>query len=387
MPEVDQTDVDQADVEQAGVDRALERLEAASSDDERLAVEAELLVQGDNRPDDHVPEEAEDPGQEAGPAPGQAPGAHESIGGGVTKDKVLARARSQLGITESPMGSNRTKYTSWYGMVGPWCAMFVSWVFHQEGLPLPATTSLGFAYTPSGAAWFKKQDRWTTKPAPGHVVFFDFIGRISHVGIVESVRSDGSIVCIEGNTDEAGGRTGGKVMRKVRRSRIVGYGIPRYGAGSALDDGMLREGSRGAEVVAWQKMLREATGADVAADGDFGPKTLAATKAFQQAQGLEVDGVVGPATQKRMREVIAAKRGGRPPVVAIPPFPGRMLEVVTEGPFVKTWQAQMRKRGSDLTVDGEYGPQSRGACEGLQRDQRLEVDGVVGPVTWKATWS
>ena len=301
-----------------------------------------------------------------------------------TRERVLARARSQLGVTENPMGSNRTPYCEWYGMVGPWCAMFVSWCFFHEGLPLPATTHKGFAYAPSGAAWFRKQGRWTTRPAVGHVVFFDFIGRISHVGIVESVRSDGTIITIEGNTDDAGGRTGGKVMRKARRSRIVGYGIPPYSDGRP-DDGLLRRGDRGAEVSAWQRDLNEALGMGLVVDGVFGPATEAATRRFQREQGLEVDGVVGPASRAQMRKVLAARRPP-PPLQAIPPFPGRLLEVFCVGNDVRIWQAQMNKRGTPLEVDGEYGPKSAGACRALQREKRLEVDGIVGPITWKATW-
>ena len=52
-----------------------------------------------------------------------------------------------------------------------------------------------------GAAWFKARRRWRDDPKPGDIVFFNFPGdgvdRISHVGIVESVRPDGSIVTIE----------------------------------------------------------------------------------------------------------------------------------------------------------------------------------------------
>jgi len=36
-------------------------------------------------------------------------------------------------------------------------------------------------------------------------------------------------------------------------------------------------------------------------DGDFGPKTLSATRAFQRAMGLTVDGIVGPQTWRRLQ--------------------------------------------------------------------------------------
>jgi murein DD-endopeptidase MepM/ murein hydrolase activator NlpD len=52
----------------------------------------------------------------------------------------------------------------------------------------------------------------------------------------------------------------------------------------------IRYGSHGDDVAAWQRIL------GVDPDGDFGPKTLAATKKWQAAHGLDPDGVVGPKT-------------------------------------------------------------------------------------------
>lgn len=52
----------------------------------------------------------------------------------------------------------------------------------------------------------------------------------------------------------------------------------------------IRIGSRGSDVVVWQKII------GVTADGAFGPKTDAATREWQRARGLVVDGIVGPKT-------------------------------------------------------------------------------------------
>lgn len=152
-----------------------------------------------------------------------------------TADQVIKRFQSQLGVVENPFGSNYTLYNDWYfgrKQAAPWCATFLSWCFYNEGLALPATISRGFAYTVSGADWFKRNNKWTRTPKRGHVVFFDFpndgVNRISHVGIVIAVNSNGSVKCIEGNTDESGSRTGGKVMERLRSVGIVGYGIPDY---------------------------------------------------------------------------------------------------------------------------------------------------------------
>lgn len=57
-------------------------------------------------------------------------------------EDVLAAARGQLGVTESPKGSNRTPFGAWYGLDGyPWCMMFVQWCFAQAGMPLPCRTA------------------------------------------------------------------------------------------------------------------------------------------------------------------------------------------------------------------------------------------------------
>lgn len=60
---------------------------------------------------------------------------------------------------------------------------------------------------------------------------------------------------------------------------------------------LLRQGSLGPAVVAWQQFLLSQGYSSVGtADGNFGPKTSAATIAFQQSAGISADGIVGPAT-------------------------------------------------------------------------------------------
>jgi lysozyme family protein len=57
---------------------------------------------------------------------------------------------------------------------------------------------------------------------------------------------------------------------------------------------ILRRGAKGEWVVKLQEAL------DITADGDFGPKTEAALKAFQEADGLEPDGIAGPVTYRAL---------------------------------------------------------------------------------------
>ena len=156
---------------------------------------------------------------------GNTPPLSPPSSGSASVQGILNRARSQLGVGENPAGSNRTQYGAWYGMDGqPWCAMFVSWVFYHEGMPLSFTTSKGFAYCAYGVKGFKEQGRWhTSNPQPGDVVFFNWDGgRVDHVGIVEAVNGDGSITTLEGNTDN------NRVESRRRSSKIVGYGRPKF---------------------------------------------------------------------------------------------------------------------------------------------------------------
>lgn len=224
-------------------------------------------------------------------------GGPEVAGGGtVTAEDVLTVARSQIGFAEQPPGSNRSPYGAWYPMDGqPWCAMFVSWCADRAGA---AALIPKHAFTPSGAAWFRERGQWGSQPRIGAIVYFQWpsMKRIAHVGIVESVRGDGAVVSIEGNTDSAGGRTGGKVMRQVRRANIAGFGYPAYGASAlaavapaALDvDGELGP-------LTWAALQRVL---GVAADGEPGPITY---RALQQRVGSPADGELGPNTVKALQ--------------------------------------------------------------------------------------
>lgn len=149
----------------------------------------------------------------------------------MTAERVLTVAREELGNTENPAGSNRTKYGKWFGLDGnPWCMMFVMWCFSQAGalglLP-KRTASCGDLMRSAKAAGC-----WVTEDyRPGDVVIYDFPGGAAtdHTGIIESVTASG-VVAIEGNTSQAGSQSnGGQVCRKSRKYNvIVGAVRPRF---------------------------------------------------------------------------------------------------------------------------------------------------------------
>jgi hypothetical protein len=151
--------------------------------------------------------------------------------GGVTAHQILTLAASQIGTAESPLGSNKVKYSRWYGLIGSWCFMFICWLFDQLG-----ALALIFgkhAYVPDFKAIFSPHGEFhTSNPKPGDLVAFDFnaSGEPEHIGIVEKVISGSYIQTIEGNTSD-------RVMRRTRyRGYVYGYATPKYGTTSQEDD-------------------------------------------------------------------------------------------------------------------------------------------------------
>ena len=242
----------------------------------------------------------------------------------VAPSQVLQIAAREIGYKESPPGSNGNKFGLWYGMdYQPWCAMFVSYCFYNADLPLPITTKKGFAYCPYGVKWFKDKQKLSQTPKVGDVVFYDWEndGISDHVGIVETVNADDSIIAIEGNTSVGNDSNGGQVMRRTRqRGTILGFGRPPYD----YTDG----------------------------DGE---------------------------------------------IHTHPVWPGRYIILTTpniQGNDVLTWQRQMIKRGWDIGPfgatgkgdDGVFGERSHEALIKFQKNKGLEVDGVLGPISWDSAW-
>ena len=88
------------------------------------------------------------------------------------------------------------------------------------------------------------------------------------------------------------------------------------GGAQAYAASVLRVGMRGGYVVRLQRRL------NIKADGQFGPKTERAVKAFQRRRGLVADGVVGPLTARalglplpRVKRVGGSRQGNIPAVL------------------------------------------------------------------------
>lgn len=157
----------------------------------------------------------------------------------MTAEKILALARGEIGIKESPAGSNKVKYNDEYGG-GPkaWCCVFIWWLFREAEASELFFNGAKTAYAPALLTYHRKMGRAVSGDyKPGDVIFFDFNGNgtADHVGICESW--DGTtITTIDGNTGEGNEANGGAVMRRTRHKKyIVGAYRPAYREGETVD--------------------------------------------------------------------------------------------------------------------------------------------------------
>lgn len=106
-----------------------------------------------------------------------------------------------------------------------------------------------------------------------------------------------------------------------------------------------------------QRLLRH-HGADLTADHVFAESTTTSVIAFQEANGLSADGVVGGETWPRL--IVQVQQGD-------------------EGEAVFALQSQWRF----ISQDGVFGPNTDALVRDFQQAAGLDVDGIVGPQTWQ----
>lgn len=113
-------------------------------------------------------------------------------------------------------------------------------------------------------------------------------------------------------------------------------------------------------------------------DGIAGDKTYNAVLAFQKANGLTADGMVGNATKAKLG--ITGNGGGSGTTSAT-------LRVGSNGSLTRYLQRMLNVLGYSMLVDGSFGTTTQNAVMSFQRKYGLEADGIVGAATWKRLFS
>jgi len=185
-------------------------------------------------------------------------------------EKALDIAKGEIGVKESPSGSNHVKYNTWYydaevyGSSYPWCVVFVQWCYAKAGYSLPYKT----ASTSQLLNWYRANypKKVVTAPKPGDIAIFNF----GHVGIFQSAGTQ-TVTCIEGNTSLTSDDNGGCVMRRTRSMSVVTAFIRPFEEEKEGTDINVVKGSTNSETV-MIKGIQESIGAIV--DGEVGTQTM-----------------------------------------------------------------------------------------------------------------
>ena len=209
----------------------------------------------------------------------------------------------------------------------PYCAAGVCWCFIQalgkdRALQLLLHTK-GYAYIncETMAALAKAAGRLYDKPQPGDVVLFYKSSGYYHTEFCYAV-SGNTFKTIGFNTSGAsyvvangGGccqksynltSTSAKFFRPAYKSTALSTSGTTTSGVTSVD--YLKLGSSGSAVKDLQNKLK-ALGYDIGkcgADGDYGSDTYNAVKAFQKANGLEVDGIAGENTINKLNVLYKA---------------------------------------------------------------------------------
>lgn len=132
----------------------------------------------------------------------------------------------------------------------------------------------------------------------------------------------------------------------------------------------IKKGSSG-RLVRYLQFVLKTNGYSVGSvDGQFGTTTENAVKAFQQANNLTADGIVGPKTWSAINNLSPQSK---------------VLKKGSVGTAVEYLQRKLYSKLYDVgTIDGIFGTATQNAVKEFQADNNLTADGVVGPKTWAA---
>src|SRR3954471_15262483 len=120
---------------------------------------------------------------------------------------IVNLVSQEVGVKEQPPGSNESPRIAQFRQatagsgVGPWCAYFTSWAAREAGVPL-GDNGQGFGRVDDVYAWAQKSGKAIPNgpgvtPQPGDLIVWD-----EHIGVVQSVGTDGTINTIEGNSSD-----------------------------------------------------------------------------------------------------------------------------------------------------------------------------------------
>ena len=175
----------------------------------------------------------------------------------------------------------------------------------------------------------------------------------------------------------ADGVAGSSTLKKLNSTSAVKANTTTNNNTTTTDG--LKSGDKGTEVKKLQERLKELGYYTSAIDSQYGAKTIAAVKAFQQKNGLTVDGVASSATLKKINASNAVAANGKNTVTL---NTNQTLKSGDSGAQVKALQARLKELGYyTTTLDSDYGYRTTAAVSDFQRANKLTVTGTANPAT------
>ncbi len=161
---------------------------------------------------------------------------------------------------------------------------------------------------------------------------------------------------------------------------------------SPVPSTVLRLGSTGETVSLAQYLLRIAgeyyeTVNPITIDGIFGARTQQAVTAFQFAQNLSADGIIGRDTWNKLYRIYYSVNNSLDISAS---YPGSVLTTGSIGSNVALMQRYLNYIRTyypsipAITIDSQYGSATRAAVTAFQRLFGLTADGIIGRTTWSA---
>lgn len=279
----------------------------------------------------------------------------------------------------------RNKWGQKKSRVGASCDVFVGTVCRASGYDsgFPRALSKDLTYLPKTTdKWEKTKITKVKDMKPGDVIMYLNKGGGGHICIYVEVGGVGYIANAHYVTD---GGTYGVMDAKAKdynKSNYKSFAVYRQ---TKTYRTAFSRGDLSPQVKKLQAFLNWAGFNCGEPDGDFGPMTEEAVKAFQDAAGLEVDGEFGSQSLAAAKTYVpGTNSSGTQPAVShyTGKYPTKVVSKNKGSKWqVKRWQRYLKWYGFEISVDGDFGKQTIGYTKKFQKKYNLKADGVVGKKT------
>ncbi len=208
-----------------------------------------------------------------------------------------------------------------------------------------------------------------------------------YTGAVDGKYGYSTVVAVRGfqgkNSLQVDGVIGTKTSLYLYSENAIKNSGAKAGAATTL---RIAYGANGPAVTTIQTKLKALKLYKGDVDGKYGYSTVKAVRSYQSSKGLKVDGIVGPNTWDLLVGSVAVPKPVTPkdPYAPVPIPKSPRVQYGYEGYLVKLAQQKLLDLGYKVgKADGKFGWTTVQATRAFQLKNKLKVDGIIGPLTWK----